>query len=130
MRPRHGSAGNGRGHGFLADYEYAVVGISQIETARVACQTGGQNLANDDWASAGRGHLFDCRVLTEVISVDPTEMIELPRGSKALPAYLSIEEVDLLIAAPDRSTPFGLRNAAMLDLAYATPHDVLKTIQR
>jgi integrase/recombinase XerD len=56
----------------------------------------------------------------ELISVDPTEMIELPRGGRALPSYLSIEEVDLLIAAPDRKTPSGLRDAAMLDLAYAT----------
>jgi integrase/recombinase XerD len=52
--------------------------------------------------------------------VDPTEMVELPRGGKALPSYLSVEEVDLLIAAPDRSTPAGLRDATMLDLAYAT----------
>ena len=47
-------------------------------------------------------------------------MIELPRKGKPLPSYLSIEEVDRLIAAPDRKTPGGLRDAAMLDLAYAT----------
>jgi integrase/recombinase XerD len=76
-------------------------------------------------SSQGR-HLTGLRCLfrhllqQELISVDPTEMIELPRAGKALPSYLSIEEVDLLIAAPDRSTPFGLRDAAMLDLAYAT----------
>ena len=64
--------------------------------------------------------LFRHLLQQELISVDPTEMIELPRVGKALPSYLSIEEVDLLIAAPDRSTPAGLRDAAMLDLAYAT----------
>jgi integrase/recombinase XerD len=64
--------------------------------------------------------LFRHFLQQELISVDPTEMIELPRGGKSLPSYLSIDEVDLLIAAPDRSTPAGVRDATMLDLAYAT----------
>src|SRR5258708_30960375 len=64
--------------------------------------------------------LFRHFLQQELISVDPTEMIELPRGGNSLPSYLSIKEVDLLIAAPDRSTPAGLRDATMLDLAYAT----------
>jgi integrase/recombinase XerD len=64
--------------------------------------------------------LFQHLLQQELITVDPTGMIELPRGGRALPSYLSIEEVDKLISAPDRSTPAGLRDAAMLDLAYAT----------
>jgi integrase/recombinase XerD len=64
--------------------------------------------------------LFRHFLQQELITVDPTEMIELPRGGKTLPSYLSIEEVDLLIAAPIRSTRSGLRDATMLDLAYAT----------
>jgi integrase/recombinase XerD len=64
--------------------------------------------------------LFRHFLQQELISVDPTEMIELPRGGKSLPSYLSIDEVDLLIAAPDRSSLAGLRDATMLDLAYAT----------
>jgi integrase/recombinase XerD len=63
--------------------------------------------------------LFRHLLQQELIGVDPTEMIELPRGGRSLPSYLSSKEVDLLIAAPDRSTPAGLRDAAMLDLAYA-----------
>jgi integrase/recombinase XerD len=64
--------------------------------------------------------LFRHLLEQELITADPTEMVELPRKGKALPSYLSVEEVDRLIAAPDRSTPAGLRDAAMLDLAYAT----------
>ena len=55
-------------------------------------------------SSQGR-HLTGLRCLfrhllqQELISVDPTEMIELPKGGKSLPCYLSIEEVDLLALA-------------------------------
>jgi integrase/recombinase XerD len=56
----------------------------------------------------------------EVIPSDPTEMVELPRGGKHLPDFLTLEEVENLIATPDRKTLGGARDGAMLDLAYAT----------
>ena len=37
-----------------------------------------------------------------------------------LPRYLSVEDVDLLIAQPDISTPRGLRDRAVIELLYAT----------
>jgi integrase/recombinase XerD len=37
-----------------------------------------------------------------------------------LPRYLSLEEVDALLGAPDLSTPRGLRDRALLDVLYAT----------
>ena len=43
-----------------------------------------------------------------------------PRAWPALPKFLSIEEVDRLIARPDVSTPLGLRDRAMIELLYAT----------
>jgi len=53
--------------------------------------------------------LFRHLLQQELVNVDPTEMIERPRGSKVLPSYLSIDEVDLLIAAP---TEDALRDCA------------------
>ena len=37
-----------------------------------------------------------------------------------LPRYLSVEEVDRLIAQPDIATPRGLRDRALIELLYAT----------
>jgi hypothetical protein len=34
----------------------------------------------------------------ELVEIDPTELIERPRPAKPLPSYLSIEEVDALVA--------------------------------
>ena len=51
---------------------------------------------------------------------DPTEDVDLPRYGRKLPEFLTVEEVDRLLAAPDRATPRGARDAAMLETLYAT----------
>ena len=54
------------------------------------------------------------------ISCNPAANIETPRGETKLPKILSMEEVDLLLEKPNRKTPLGLRDAAFLQLLYAT----------
>ena len=51
---------------------------------------------------------------------DPTEDVDLPRYGRKLPEFLTVEEVDRLLAAPDRATPRGARDAAMVETLYAT----------
>jgi len=51
---------------------------------------------------------------------DPTANLSLPKIGRKLPEVLTLGEVERLLAAPDRTTPLGLRNAAMLELLYAT----------
>jgi integrase/recombinase XerD len=51
---------------------------------------------------------------------DPTENLENPKLWSTLPKAIAPAEVEALLAAPDRSTPDGLRDAAMLELLYAT----------
>lgn len=52
------------------------------------------------------------------IGQDPTEYLESPRGWKKLPRYLSGDEVERLLAHPDRGTRTGLRDALLLALLY------------
>jgi len=51
---------------------------------------------------------------------DPTENVDNPKLWSTLPKSLQPSEVEALLAAPDRKTPDGLRDAAMLELLYAT----------
>ncbi len=51
---------------------------------------------------------------------DPSELIEMPKLGRPLPATLSEAEVEALLAAPDVNTSLGLRDRAMLELLYAT----------
>jgi integrase/recombinase XerD len=50
----------------------------------------------------------------------PAEDLQPPRAWPALPTFLSLEDVDSLLAQPDVSTPLGLRDRAMFELLYAT----------
>jgi integrase/recombinase XerD len=51
---------------------------------------------------------------------NPAEDLRPPRAWPALPKFLSVDEVDRLIAAPDVSKPLGLRDRTMIELLYAT----------
>ncbi len=51
---------------------------------------------------------------------DPTSGVQAPTVGLNLPHFLSFDEVNMLLAAPQSSTPAGLRDKAMLELLYAT----------
>lgn len=50
---------------------------------------------------------------------DPTALLEPPKLPRSLPKALPESQVDALLAAPDTTTPAGLRDRAMLELMYA-----------
>jgi integrase/recombinase XerC len=56
----------------------------------------------------------------EQIETDPTAVIGAPRKEKTLPSHLSGSDMDRLLAAPDTSTVAGRRDAAILELFYAS----------
>lgn len=56
----------------------------------------------------------------EPMKSDPAQLVDRPKSGKRLPQVLSLEEVEALLAAPDRTTPEGHRDAAMLEVLYAT----------
>ena len=49
---------------------------------------------------------------------NPSDAIEAPKLGKYLPAVLSVEEVDRLLAAVDLDSAFGKRDRAMLETLY------------
>jgi integrase/recombinase XerD len=59
-------------------------------------------------------------VLDRRIERSPADDLRAPRAWPGLPTYLSAEDVDRLLAAPDTSTPRGLRDRALIELLYAT----------
>jgi integrase/recombinase XerD len=54
------------------------------------------------------------------LAASPADDLRPPRAWKALPRYLTVDEVDRLLAQPDTGTPRGLRDRALIELLYAT----------
>jgi len=52
--------------------------------------------------------------------VNPADDLRAPRAWKTLPKFLSVEDVDRLLAAPDPTTSRGLRDRALIEVLYAT----------
>lgn len=57
-------------------------------------------------------------LIENVINTDPTELLDGPRLSQKLPEFLTIDEINSMIAAVDRSTAEGERNRAILEVLY------------
>ncbi len=55
-----------------------------------------------------------------VLAVNPVSEARGPKIGRPLPKYLTVSEVLALLDAPDRRTPEGIRDRAMLALMYAS----------
>jgi len=58
-------------------------------------------------------------VREQMVSANPLEKASSPKLDRRLPSFLTIEETVRLLETPDRSTPQGLRDRALLELLYA-----------
>ncbi len=57
---------------------------------------------------------------TGQIGSDPTDLIELPKKWKRLPAALNLERTAELVTSPDAEKELGLRDRAILELFYSS----------
>jgi len=63
---------------------------------------------------------FTYQLKRGMIELDPTEGLRAPRQSARLPKVVREEHIERLMAAPDPTTPTGLRDRAILETLYAT----------
>ncbi len=71
------------------------------------------------WIAAVRG-FFAWLLSEEAVREDPTAHLEAPRTWRTLPRVLGSRDVEALLACPDRGDSRGLRDAAMMEVLYAT----------
>ncbi len=77
--------------------------------------------------SAVRG-FFAFLVLDGHIRRHPTEDLDTPQRLAYLPQFLTEDEINQLLAAPDVSTEEGIRDRALLELMYAAGLRVTETV--
>ncbi len=64
--------------------------------------------------------LFGFLLREGTIANDPSEHLRTPKMWQTIPKFLNLEQIERLIALPDRARPTGLRDRAMLELLYAS----------
>lgn len=62
---------------------------------------------------------FRYLLMEDMISIDPSELIDSPKLKRTLPDVLSYEEIQKLLYAIDMSLPHAPRNRAMMETLYA-----------
>ncbi|MGZ5442696.1 MAG: tyrosine recombinase XerC [Thermoanaerobaculia bacterium] len=115
--------------GFLCN-DYLTMGRDQLDLKRVdhlAVRSYLAHLARRKLARATVArHLsalrtfFKFLVREEIVEANPARTVATPKREKYLPAVLQTSEVALLIEQPDPSTTLGVRDAAWLELLYAS----------
>lgn len=56
----------------------------------------------------------------ELLKANPTLFLATPKWDRRLPHFLDHTQIEALLQAPDRSSPTGLRDAAILELFYSS----------
>ena len=110
----------------LAEYaagqetEAVALTLAQLEAFVRAMMTDGKSPRSVARAVACYRGFYRFLVIDGRLTASPAEDLRPPRAWKVLPRYLSVEDVDKLVAQPDVTTPRGLRDRALIELIYAT----------
>ncbi|MBI2259321.1 MAG: site-specific tyrosine recombinase XerD [Flavobacteriia bacterium] len=68
---------------------------------------------------SGIKQFFTFLFVDEIISIDPSERLEMPKLGRKLPEVLTLDEIEELLNAIDLSKNEGHRNKAMLECLYS-----------
>jgi integrase/recombinase XerD len=58
-------------------------------------------------------------LMENIVSADPSALIEAPKTKRKLPDVLNLDEIDRMLSKIDLSTPDGTRNKAILETMYS-----------
>jgi integrase/recombinase XerD len=78
---------------------------------------------------SGIKSFFKFLMIEEMISDDPSYLVEAPKLGRKLPDTLSFQEIEDLLAGIDMSIPEGMRNRAMLETLYSSGLRVTELVE-
>jgi len=93
----------------LKDLEKFVQWISEL----------GMTITSQSRIISGLRSFYAYCYMEQIITVNPTALLETPKQKRALPDTLSFEEIESIIAQIDLSKPEGGRNKAILETLYS-----------
>ena len=93
----------------LKDLEKFVQWISEL----------GMTVASQSRIISGLRSFYTYCLMEQIVTVNPTALLETPKQKRTLPDTLSFEEIENIIAQIDLSKPEGGRNKAILETLYS-----------
>jgi integrase/recombinase XerD len=93
----------------LKDLEKFVQWISEL----------GMTVTSQSRIISGLRSFYTYCYIEQVVTVNPTALLETPKQKRALPDTLSFDEIESIIAQIDLSKPEGGRNKAILETLYS-----------
>ena len=77
---------------------------------------------------SGIKSFFKYCLIENIVTKDPSVLLEAPKLKRALPDILSFEEIETIISKIDMSTPDGTRNRGILETMYSCGLRVSETV--
>ncbi len=93
----------------LKDLEKFVQWISEL----------GMTVASQSRIISGLRSFYTYCTIEQIVTANPTALLETPKQKRTLPDTLSFEEIESIIAQIDLSKPEGGRNKAILETLYS-----------
>lgn len=103
-----------------AGREVTALSRADLEAVARASMADGRSPASTARLVAGIRGFYRYLHVSGRASSNPAEDLHAPRLFATLPKFLSIEDVDALLAAPDVSSPLGVRDRTLIEVLYAT----------
>lgn len=107
---------------FADGLELPVTALSRANLESLVRDTMAEGLAPSSVArlvAATRG-LYKFLRIAGMVDPNPAADLHAPRAFAGLPSFLSVADVDALLAAPVVTEPRGLRDRALIEVLYAT----------
>lgn len=108
--------------GFASAHEQPVARLSRQDLeafVRDAMTSGLSATSTARLVAATRGFFRFLRLVGS-IEKNPADDLQAPRALQSLPRFLSLDDIDALLAATSDTTPRGLRDRALVEVLYAT----------
>ncbi|MBM6757621.1 site-specific tyrosine recombinase XerD [Bacteroides mediterraneensis] len=103
----------------LEGIDFSDVTLENLETFSAGLRDIGIHPRSQARILSGIRSFFRFLVLDGYLEQDPSELLESPQIGKHLPDVLSVEEINNLIGAIDRTSREGQRNRAILETLYS-----------
>lgn len=107
--------------GYLSPLNVSVTDatLQHIESFILALYDVGIAIRSQHRILSGLRSFYRYLLTEEMIKVDPTELLDMPKLPKHLPEVLSVDEVDAMIAAVNMTKKEGQRNRAIIETIFS-----------